>query len=146
MTEARPAPFVSAPPKIIAQVSAHVRKIDQPQPPVERPFFGPELRNIDVPAGNAELFVRILSNLPQFRASPTFRMTAVSPERIVVYGLPDRRLQVELALALCMTLPPALSEGLVVTFAQGTSIAEQLHGFSGAAKSPQRVSKTASVR
>lgn len=137
--------FISAPHMVIARVVADVRKIDQPQPPVERPFVGPEIRNFDVPAGNAEMFVRILSHLPQFRASPTFRVTAVSPERIVMYGFPEQRLQLEAALLVCLVLPPSISEGAALTYAHGTALAETLSGFVFDSKSPRRTSKTANL-
>jgi hypothetical protein len=70
-------------------------------------------------------------------------MVAVSPERIVVYALPEHRFQFEAALVACVALPPPMSEGLAVTFAQGTSIVDTLHSFVGDSKSTKRLPKTA---
>ena len=42
-----------------------------------------------VPAGNADVLVKLLSETPAFRPTEFFRMSAVSPTRIMVYGGPQ---------------------------------------------------------
>jgi hypothetical protein len=80
----------------IAQAKTFLAAIDQPeskgQPP--RLVGEPEFKPYDVPAGNAENLVKILSDAAAFRPTPFFRMYAVSPTRVLVYGGPEEQRQI----------------------------------------------------
>jgi len=120
--------MVDGRPNIVAKAKQHLHQIDQPQFPGQRPIMinAPEIRNYDLPADNAEPFVRLLSNLPTFRPSQYFWMTAVSPKRLMVYADANQQWQLAAALVVCQILPPSMAEALSATAIQAEHIVEAL--------------------
>lgn len=124
--------FVNARPNTIAQAKSYLAKIDQPQHPGQQPVLigMPEFVPYDVPAGNAEFLVKTLSETPAFRPTQAFRMFAVSPTRVLVYGGPEEQRQFDKVLK-TQAPPSPVTETIPLALLDAPRVAASLRTMLG---------------